>query len=217
MIAIAKASPGASTNSSAESEAASRDRFADMLPAIRTHLRFAFRHLDAESRPEAAQEAVAYAFLAFARLVQLDKADLAYPSVLAKFAVSHVRSGRSISRAVNVNDVMSQGCQSRRRFQVDQLDRQDDRGNWQELVIECRRAGPAETAATRLDVAAWLRTLPLRQRAIAQTLATGETTSATAKLFKVSAARISQASPPALRGLANVSGRARRSPLPNPA
>ena len=73
------------------------------------------------------------------------------------------------------------------------LDRFDPTTNeWREALIEDRHAGPADTAAARIDVATWYRTLPMRDRKIAKVLATGETTSAAAKKFGVSAARISQ-------------------------
>ena len=76
---------------------------------------------------------------------------------------------------------------------VERLDRFDeDAEEWREIVIEDRRAGPAEIAATRLDFAAWLRSLPAKLRKIAKVLATGETTTTVAKKFGVSAGRISQ-------------------------
>ena len=68
--------------------------FLAMLPAIRRHARFCFRHDPTATRDELIQEAVATAFVAFARLVELNKADLAYASVLAKYAVAQVHAGR---------------------------------------------------------------------------------------------------------------------------
>jgi hypothetical protein len=53
-------------------------------------------------------------------------------------------------------------------------------------------ATPADVAASRLDFSAWLRLLPKRRRQIALALASCETTSAAAKMFRVSPARISQ-------------------------
>ncbi len=61
-----------------------------------------------------------------------------------------------------------------------------------EVLIESKAAGPADIAAARIDIAAWLKSLPRRTRRIAATLATGEPTGKTAKRFKVSAGRISQ-------------------------
>ena len=61
-----------------------------------------------------------------------------------------------------------------------------------ESLLEDRRAGPAETAAARIDTAAWLGSLPVRNRRIAETLATGETTKATAKQHGVTPGRVSQ-------------------------
>ena len=58
--------------------------------------------------------------------------------------------------------------------------------------MEDRHAGPAETAAARIDVAAWLRTLSKRNRKIANALAGGERSSVVAKQFGLSCGRISQ-------------------------
>jgi hypothetical protein len=70
--------------------------FLAMLPTVVTHARCAFHHLRPEAREEAAAECVANAFVAFARLVQLGKVDLAYPSVLACYAVAQVRDHRKV-------------------------------------------------------------------------------------------------------------------------
>jgi hypothetical protein len=59
-------------------------------------------------------------------------------------------------------------------------------------LVEDRRTGPAETAIVRIDFATWLQFLPRRLREIATFLATGETTTATAKRFGVCQGRISQ-------------------------
>ena len=59
-------------------------QFLAMLPRIIAHARIAFRHLDPEGREDAVIEVVANAFCAFARLVELGKADIAYASPLAK-------------------------------------------------------------------------------------------------------------------------------------
>ena len=63
---------------------------------------------------------------------------------------------------------------------------------WRTALVEDRRAGPAEIAAARIDVAAWLRTLSRRDRQIAKTLATGESTCGVARQFNLSSGRVSQ-------------------------
>ena len=65
--------------------------FLAMLPAIVTHARIAFCHLNAEARQDAVQEVVANAFVAFARLAPLGRTDLAYPGPLARYGVAQVR------------------------------------------------------------------------------------------------------------------------------
>jgi hypothetical protein len=73
---------------------------------------------------------------------------------------------------------------------LDHFDREESQ--WQEIVVEDHRAGPAEIAACRIDFASWLRLLPVRRRKVALTLARGETTSEAAKKFGVTPARVSQ-------------------------
>ncbi len=58
--------------------------------------------------------------------------------------------------------------------------------------MEDKRAGPADIARVRIDFADWLGSLKRRDRRVAEFLANGETTTAAAKKFKVSAGRISQ-------------------------
>ena len=158
MIAIAKSSPTSSTPS--EPDFGWRDRFACMLPAICRHARICFRNLPAEARMDAVQEAVATAFVAYARLVKLGKEELAYATPLAQFAVRRVRTGRTVSVPVNVNDVTSPWCQHRRGIRVESLHEQDGRGGWRDLVVEDRHATPADIAATRIDFDEWLPACP---------------------------------------------------------
>jgi hypothetical protein len=163
------------------------------VPAIRTHARISFRHLDPEAREEAVQESICNACVAYKRLVDLKKTDLAYPNVLARFAISQVKGGRKVGGHMNCLDVASQYCQMRKGVTVERLDRYDaEEDAWREILIEDRHATPADVARVRLDFAAWLRTLSRRTRKITEVLATGENTTAVAKRFHVSAGRISQ-------------------------
>ena len=60
------------------------------------------------------------------------------------------------------------------------------------MLVEDRRAGPAETAAARLDLTAWLGTLSKRNRLIAKALSMGETTGDVARRYALSPGRVSQ-------------------------
>ena len=94
---------------------------------------------------------------------------------------------------MNIRDVSSEYAQQRKGFKVERLDRFDRRENgWMEILVEDRRSGPAEIVASKLDFAAWLRSLSKRDRRMAVMLATGETTGEAAKQFGVSPSRISQ-------------------------
>ena len=164
-----------------------------MLPRIHLMALRAFRDKDCELRYELVAEVVARAYAAFVRLAQQGRADIGYATPLALFSIKQVKSGRRMGTKLNIKDVSSDHSQIHRGITVKRLDRYDSaQAAWQEVVVEDKRSGPAEIAAMRIDFAAWLLTLTRRQRRVAQVLATGETTNATAHQFGVSASRISQ-------------------------
>jgi len=139
------------------------------------------------------EKALCRACAAFARLLELNKIELAYPSVLARFAVAQAKDGRKVGGRWNFHDVSSPSCQGEKGITLDRLDkfgRQDEA--WLEVLLEDRHAGPAEVAAIGIDFSAWLRTLPHRLRKIATFVAGGETTTAAARRFQVSPSRISR-------------------------
>ena len=166
--------------------------FLKLLPAIGTHVGLCFQQLDPEAREEAVQESVANAMVAYSRLASLGKEDVAYASPLANYAVRQYLDGRRVTGR-NVRDVMSALCQRVKGIVVQRLDYFDEEsGEWQELIVEDRHATPAEIATVRIDFQDWLRTLPKRERRVAMKLAVGESTSGVAKLFSITAARVSQ-------------------------
>jgi hypothetical protein len=185
MISITKP-PCQSTNAQHDQQ------FLELVPTIERHARSAFRNLQPQVLEEAISAVVFNAFCAFRRLVERGKQELAYASPLARFAVARYWSGRCAGMPSG-RDVMSQQARAAHGFAVERLDRFDEKqGEWREVLVEDRCAGPAEIAAARIDVAAWLRSLPRRNRRIAKTLAMGETTSEVARQFRLSRPRVSQ-------------------------
>lgn len=169
------------------------DVFLKMAPAIKTHARLSFRHLRAEARAEAVQNALCCACAAVARLAELGKLDVCYPGVMARFAVAQTKDGRMLGRPLNCKDISSDYCRRKKNVVMQRLDKYDaDEESWQEILIPDQTCTPAELAASRIDFPAWLKTLKPRDRKIALKLADGENTSAVAQLFRVSAGRISQ-------------------------
>ena len=165
--------------------------FLAMLPSIVTHARIAFR--SSNDREDLIQEVVANSFVAFARLAELGKLDLAYPTVLARYAVAQVNDGRRVGTSLNVHDISSSYCQKRKGIVVGRLDHHDRLANeWKEVLLEDRHVGPAETARVRIDFSDWLGTLKRRNRKVAEFLAAGNRTGEAARRFKVCEGRISQ-------------------------
>jgi len=169
-------------------------RFLDMLPLIRKQVRFEFRHLPSKVRDERVNDALAHAFVLFARLVRRHRVRLAHPTALARYAVYRVRSRRPIGSRMNSREVMSRATQQRFGFRLVSADMPgpSGRASWTEMLSAARRSTPAELAAIRIDFASWLAQLPNRRRQIALCLASGERTSAVAQQYSLSSARISQ-------------------------
>ena len=167
--------------------------FLAMLPKIIVHARVAFRHLKGEAREDAVQEVIANSLVAFCRLVRLKKTALAYPTVLARYAVAQINDGRRVGNKLNIREVLSGYAQKNKGFKVERLDKYDSSsGEWEEIIIEDRHTTPADVVRVRLDFRDWLRTLKRRDRKIAQFLGLGNRTSDVAKKFKVSEGRVSQ-------------------------
>ena len=167
--------------------------FEELLPTVRSQAEYAFRCASADTREDLVNETIANAFCAYQRLIERGKAELVYAGPLASYAIRQVIAGRRVGTKMNVQDVTSEYCQQAKGVKVSSLNRYDTvKEEWRELLVEDRRSGPADIVAFKLDFFAWLRVLPRRWRKIAEYLATGETTSATARRFKVSQSRISQ-------------------------
>jgi len=114
-----------------------RQRFVNMLPAILKYLGMAFRTLTPEAKSEAIAEGVANSYVAYHQLVKRGKENLAFASVLARFAVSQIRAGRRVGGRLNAQDVSSLYAQKQKKFQMGRLDRFDPvEGLWKEAIVE---------------------------------------------------------------------------------
>jgi hypothetical protein len=160
--------------------------FLDLLPGIVLHARRAFRHLAPEAKEDALAEVVANTLCAYRRLDERGALERAFPTTLADYAVRQYYAGRRVGNRLNGHDLSAQ--HGPRKSGVVRQSRHD----WQDILVEDRHAGPAEIAATRIDMRDWLRSLPARQRALAETLARGETTGRAAREFGLTPGRISQ-------------------------
>ena len=169
-----------------------QERFLEMLPSIRRHAAYAFRRLDPEARDDAVEEIVANAYVAFARLVQRGKANVAYPGALARYAVAQFHAGRRVGTRWNTRDVFSVIAQRKHSFRVERLGGADSEGSWRDAVLEDNRTPVADQAAFRCDFPEWLKTLSTRDREVAEALMRGEKAGHVAQLFSLCKGRVSQ-------------------------
>jgi len=72
--------------------------FLAMVPVISRYARASFREFDPETREDLVHEAVANCVVAYARLVERGKESIAYPTVLAMYAVKQIKDGRRVGK-----------------------------------------------------------------------------------------------------------------------
>jgi hypothetical protein len=161
--------------------------FVEMLPEIKKWLRLAFCRLAIEAREDAMAEAVAHCLLAYVRLHEQGRTQVATPSSLAWYSSRQVRRGRPAVGRMNSKEPLSQYAQlgSGNRFA-----RQN--GEWIDTLAEDKRATVPDQVAAKMDTRAWFATLTKRMKEIAKDLACGCSTSEVARKYGVTAGRISQ-------------------------
>ena len=168
--------------------------FLAILPRIRQSAHAAFRHLDEEAQEEAITETIANALVAYVRLYEQRKLDVAHPTVLERYAIAQINGGRRVGNRLNTKDVLTEVAQKRHGLVVERLYPRFDKdaGEWIEATVEDTQTPVPDQAAFRCDFPAWLATHSPRNRRIAEALALGHSTGEVARRFKVSPGRVSQ-------------------------
>jgi hypothetical protein len=161
--------------------------FVAMLAEIEQKLGLAFCRLDPEAREDAIEEGVVHCLLAYFRLHDQGRAEVATPSSLAWYSSRQVKRGRPASGRMNGKDPLSRYAQLGRGIQVERL-----QSNWIDAFVQDKRAPVADQVAAKMDVGSWLSTLPRRMKQIAKDLAFGCSTFEVARKHGVTAGRISQ-------------------------
>ena len=161
--------------------------FVAMLPEIKRWLRLAFCRLAAEAREDAMAEGIAHCLLAYVRLHEQGRTEVATASSLAWYSSRQIRRGRPAVGRMNSKDPLSRYAQvgSGNRFE-----RQN--GEWIDKLAEDKRASVPDQVAAKMDVRAWFATLTKRMKEIAKDLACGCSTAEVARKYGVTAGRISQ-------------------------
>jgi hypothetical protein len=168
--------------------------FLAVVPQIRAYARRVFRHRSLQDRRELVAETIAWAWKLFRAYVRRGKDPIEKLISVLRYSALAVKSGRRLGRSMRSNELF-EVC--RRADCSTQLIRLvdcpwQDRTPLREMLIDRKAFSPADAAASRIDIEAWLRTLSGRNRRIAKVLAKGERPSAASRMFQVSAARIAQ-------------------------
>jgi hypothetical protein len=162
--------------------------FLEMLPRIINYARVAFRGLDPDAKEDALAEVVANCFTAYARLVELGKEDVVYPTVLALYAIRQFRDCRRVGTRANCRDAYTRlrhGCR------IERLDAPYEQ-QWKDQLTDNTRSPVPDQAAFRIDFPHWLESLTARDRDVALHLCRGDRPSEVARRHRISRARVSQ-------------------------
>jgi hypothetical protein len=169
-----------------------KQEFLTVLPDIERYARHVFRRCREWDRDELVAETTARVWLWFLRLSARGRDAKAVFSPLLRFAVLAVKDGRRVGARKNSREL----CHRARRdgLRICSLEDRDDHSGspWKAIIAEARAFSPADAAAARLDIDAWLRSETARKRAVAKALAVGERPSAIAARLRVSCGRLSQ-------------------------
>jgi hypothetical protein len=161
--------------------------FVAMLPEIQQKLRLAFCRLDPEACEDAIEEGVVHSLLAYVRLEEQGRANVATPSSLAWYSSRHVKRGRPAGNRMNGKEPLSRYAQISNDIEVELQP-----GDWIDALVQDKRAPVADQVAAKIDVGAWFATLTRRMKQIAKDLAFGCSTSEVARKHGVTPGRISQ-------------------------
>src|ERR1700704_6236391 len=105
--------------------------FVAMLPEIEQKVRLAFCRLDPEAREDAIEEGVVHSLLAYIRLHEQDRAEVATPSSLAWYSSRHVKRGRPAAGRMNGKEPLSRYAQISNDIEVERLP-----NNWIDAMVQ---------------------------------------------------------------------------------
>ena len=188
-----------STASSIPSPGDAHRRFEESLPRIDAVIRYRLRRWPPGRRAEAAADARAAAWHAWAGLLRRGRDPLAVGVAgIAANACRYVARGRRFGCGAagrSAIDALDPRALRRVGYRVVSLDDPTggEGGAWRRWLVADDRARPADEAAFRIDFAEWLGRLPGRLRRIAGLLAEGHGTSQVARRLGVTPGAISQA------------------------
>jgi hypothetical protein len=169
--------------------------FLAVLPAVHRAARLRFRHVRCDGRrQDLMAEAVALAWLWFARLAARGKDPAAFVTTFARLAARAAACGRRVAGQEPVRDALSWACRRRHGFAVRPLPESPHApatGLEDALADNTRSPVPAQVQF-RADFPAWLARLPVRDRLVVVRLALGHRTSEVAGAVGVTPARVSQ-------------------------
>lgn len=187
----------------ADSSSAFKHEFLSYLPAVESHARITFQNLPEVEKEEAVAEAVAGAYCNYVSVTRRRKAITLKPSMLARYAVLHVKDGRHVGGARETGrDVLSWRAARHRRFAVHRLHGAKhqiydclspaDQPVWRCVLLEDRQTPVPDQVAFRMDWSKFLSLQTDRTRRIIAALASGNRRREVAEAFGLSPSTLTE-------------------------
>jgi hypothetical protein len=184
------------------------DDFLALGPVIERHARIAFRNRSGQDQDEAVAEAIAAAFESYVRLKARGKDPVhEFPTIMATFAVLHVKTGRHVGGRSSSTDVLSRKAQHKWGFWVEPLPAspgtafenlyaevggQERQGAYEERLWANTQTPVLDQVCFRLDWPAFQSTLSRRDRELCLFLSLGHSAKEAARKFKLTPGRVTQ-------------------------
>jgi hypothetical protein len=165
-----------------------------VLPRVEAHGRVYFRQIRCRHcKDDLLAEMAALTWRWFVCLVRRGRDVLQFVSALATYAARAISSGRRVCGQERARDAMSPSAQRKRGFVVGSLPDDTLPDNAFAEILHDNTVSPVpDQVAFRIDFPAWRRTRSERDRRVIDRMMAGESTAVLARLFGISAARISQ-------------------------
>ena len=119
--------------------------FVTMLPEIEQKLRLAFCRLDPEAREDAMEQGIVHSLLAYCRLVEQGREQVATASSLAWYSSRHVRRGRPAGGHMNGKEPLSRYGQISNGIEVERQP-----GEWIDAMVKDKRRWISVLGSPRL-------------------------------------------------------------------
>ena len=178
---------------SRQQEVEAEAKFLELMPAITTMAKAAFKNCNSDKQDDALQSVLVASYWSVRQLAKNGRLNEAFSTPIGWFAIKAYRSGRVGGVPMNSTDALAESTRARKRVHIESYNNHGRiKKGWGEIFMTDGRVNVAKEVCFKIDYEGWIDTLQDRQRQMLEGMIAGDTTSELAEKFRVSPGRISQ-------------------------